>query len=212
MATFAPGDAHLPTVGIRDISQFTDLTLLNSHLINLRLCHTGSEETTYYVSNSSVKPNIPDITVYEGQNREASIVGVCHLTVAGTNTVGVGDYSERDTNNGMEWEMLRRTSNWTHAKYHYDFCFGNGLETRTKFEWRRVMKSIGGAYCLQLIELSNPGVVLGALVPGPGMRVKIRGRILIRKGHGEAWERMALLTALALVELTRRRARARKYP
>ena len=208
----APGDEYLPIVGIHDTTQFTDLALHNTNLINIRLCFTGSEETAYYVSNSTFKPGTPDITVYNGPDKNAPIIAVSHLTISSTNTVGVGDYSESDVKSPMVWETLQRTSKWNHSKYQYDFSFGGGLETRTKFEWRRVKKTMSFGYCLQLVELSNPDVVLGAFIPGSGMRVKIRGRILVRKGYGEAWERMAVLTGLALVELARRRARARKYP
>jgi len=207
----APGDQYLPIVGINDTTQFTDLTLHNAGLGNLRLSFTGSEETAYYVNNSSIMPGTPDITVYNGPDKKAPVIAVSHLTISRRHTVGVGDYSESDFQNPMLWETLQRASRWKHSKYHYEFCFGGGLETRTKFEWNRVKRKFTGGYCLQLIELSNPAVVLGAFIPGPGMRVKIKGRLLVRKGYGEAWERMAILTGLALVELTRRRVRARKY-
>lgn len=169
MATIERGDENLPTVGIRDTSLFTDLTLLNINLVNLRLCHTGSEETAYFVSNSSwnskFNPDTPDVIVHNGPDKEAPVVAVGHLTISGTNTVGVGDYSKGDVRNAMVWEKLQRISKWTHATYQYEFSFGNGIETRTMFEWRRVKKSLSGAYCLQLVELSNPDVVLGAFIP-----------------------------------------------
>lgn len=203
-------ESNLALVGIDDTTQYTDLTLHNTGLINIRICPTGSEDVAYYVNNSTFKPNIPDITLYQGPDKDGPIIGVSHLTVSGTNTIGLGD-SEGDVN-AMVWENLERTSKWTHADYQYDFALGGGLETRTTFEWRRLKKTFLGAYCLQLVELSNPGVILGAFIPGPGMRVKIRGRILIKKGYGEDWERMALLTGLSLVELTRRRARQRRAP
>lgn len=202
-------ESDLALVGINDTTQFSDLTLQNT-VFNIRMCLTGSEEVAYYVNNSTFKPNIPDITLHNGLDKDAPIIGVSHLTVSGSNTIGIGD-SEADVNN-MIWEKLERASKWTHAIYQYEFSLGGGLETRTKFEWRRLKKTFMGAYCLQLIELSNPDVVLGAFIPGPGMRVKIRGRLLVKKGYGEDWERMALLTGLSLVELTRRRARERHYP
>jgi hypothetical protein len=208
-----PGDGGLPIVGIPDTTQFSDFTLHNSKVLNLRMCPTGSEETAYYVNNTELTAGAaPDVTLYRGTDKNAPIVGVSRLTLSGSNTVGLGEYSKADVNNVMVWERLERTSKWSHANYEYEFSFGGGLGTRTKFEWRRVKRvPITGTYYLQLVELSNPDVVLGAFVPGPGMRVSIRGRLLVKKGYGEDWEKMALLTGLSLIELTRRRLRRRHF-
>jgi len=63
---------------------------------------------------------------------------------------------------------------------------------------------------LQLVEESNPEVVLAAFVTGPGMRLKTKGTLMIRTGKGEDWERMVWLTVLSIIELTRRRLRRRR--
>ena len=203
----SPGDDSLSVVGIRDTTQFGDFTLHNTISLNLRLCPTGSEEAAYYVNNTELKN--PDITLHRGSDKDAPIVGVSNLPISGPNTVGLGDYSEADVKDVMVWERLQCTSKWSHANYEYVFSFGDGLHTRTKFEWRRVRRvPLTGSYHLQLVELSNPEVVLGAFIPGSGMRVKIRGRLLVKKGYGDA-EKMALLTGLSLIELTRRRNRRR---
>ena len=199
----APGDGYLPNVGISDTTQFTDMTLYKKGLIHFRMCPTSSEEAAYYVTNCTWNRGSPDLTMYHGPDKNSPIIAVGHLTRCSTNTMGVGDYSKADTDKAMTWEMLKRSSKWSYAKYNYDFTFGE-KKTRCKFEWRRVKRC---PYILQLVQLSNPDVVLGAFLPGPGFKMNIRGRILVKKGYGEDWERMAMLTGLALLELMRRRVR-----
>lgn len=205
-----PGDNHILTVGIDDTAQFTDLTLHNSNLLNLLAYPTGTEEPLYFVNNSTLKTSTPDITLHNGADDSAPIIGVARLALSGPNTIGIGEFSQEDTHSTMVWETLQRTSRWSHATYQYESAFGGGPESRIKFEWRRLNRTLSGSYCLQLIDLSNPKIVLGAFIPGHGMRVKVRGRLLIQKGHGEHWERMALLTGLSYIELARRRRRRRR--
>jgi hypothetical protein len=61
----APGNESLSTVGISDPTQFTDLTLYNSNLVNLRRCRTSSEVSADLVNNSSLKPGTPDIILHK---------------------------------------------------------------------------------------------------------------------------------------------------
>jgi hypothetical protein len=198
----------LATVGITDSKQFKELKLYNSWLVNLRISLSDSDATLFYVDNSLVKPNTPDITLYDGADKSAPVLGVVHLTVAGTNTIGLGN---PDAIRTMIWERLERTSKWTHGSYQFE-CLFDGPETRTKFAWRRTSRTpVTGAYTLQLIEQSKPDVVLAAYGTTQAMRIKTRGRLMIRMGHGELWERMVLLTALSIIELTRRRNRQRHY-
>jgi hypothetical protein len=206
----ASDDGPLLTVGIADTTQFTDLALHNSNLTNLRLSPTGSEEPLYFVNNSPLRPNTPDITLHNGADDSAPIIGVARLTLSGANTIGIGDFSQADTDGAMVWETLQRTSRWSHATYQYESSFGGGPESRIKFEWRRLNRTFAGSYCLQLVDLSNSNTVLGAFITGHGMRIKTRGRLLIQKGHGQHWERMALLTGLSYIELMRRRRRRRR--
>ena len=204
----APGDEYLPTVGIDDTTQFTDLTLYTEGLVHFRMCPTGSEETTFYVTNTIWNHGNPDIIMYHGPDKNSPIIAVGHLTRCSTNTMGVGDYSKADADRAMTWETLQHTSKWSYEKYNYDFSFGGEKDARGKFEWRRVKRY---PYTLQLVELSNPEVALAAFIPGPGFRVMIRGRILVKKGYGQDWERMAMLTGLALLQLMRRRVRQRHH-
>jgi hypothetical protein len=73
------------------------------------MCPSGSEEIAYLVNNSSLKPSTPDVTLYNGPDESALIIGVSHLTISGTNTIGVGDYSQADSDIAMVWETLHRT-------------------------------------------------------------------------------------------------------
>jgi hypothetical protein len=209
----SPPDTFLDTVGITDSEQFKHLTFHNSRLVNLRISLSDSDATLFYVDNSQVKPSvkssIPDITLYDGADKNAPVLGVVHLTLAGANTIGLGNPDAGIR--AMIWERLERTSKWTHGSYQFESWF-DGPETRTKFTWRRTSRTpITGAYTLQLIEESKPDVVLAAYGTAQGMRIKTRGRLMIRMGHGELWERMVLLTALSIIELNRRRIRHRHY-
>ena len=202
-------DSKLATVGINDPEHFKDFTLYNSSLMNIRICTSDSDVTSFYVDISMWQPNIPSIMLYNGADKNAPIIGVVHLTLASTNTIGLGNPTTDP--NGVIWEQLERASKWSHATYQFDYLF-NAQEARTKFTWKRVSRTpLTGSYSLQLIEESKPDVVLAAFMTGSGVRVKTRGKLMIRMGNGELWERMVLLTALSVIELTRRRLRRRRF-
>jgi hypothetical protein len=202
-------DSQLATIGINDPECFKDFTIYNSSLLNFRICPSDSDIAAFYVDNSEWQPNVPSITLHNGADKDAPIIGVVHLTLASTNTIGLGNPTTDP--NGVVWEQLDRTSKWSHATYQFDYSL-RVQEARRKFTWKRVSRiPLTGSYSLQLVEESKPDVVLAAFMTGSGMRVKTRGKLMIRMGNGELWERMVLLTALSVIELTRRRLRRRRF-
>jgi hypothetical protein len=199
-------NSQLETVGVRDPENFKHFTLYKS-LVNLRICPSDSDVAIFYVDNS-VWLEKWNIRLYNGADNTAPIIGVAHLRLAGSNTVGLGNPSTDP--NGMVWEEFERLSKWGHGKYQFEYP-PNTKEGRTKYTWNRVSRTpITGGYRLQLVEESNPEVVLAAFVTGPGMRPKTKGTLMIRTGKGENWERMVWLTVLSIIELTRRRLRRRR--
>ena len=205
----SPTDSKLANVGINDPERFKDLTLYNSSLLNIRICPSDSDVTAFYVDNSVLQPDAPNITLYNGADSKAPIIGVVHLTLTSTNTIGLGNPTTDP--NGVIWEKLERVSKWSHATYQFNYA-SNAPGPTAKYTWKRVSRTpLIGNYSLQLVEESKPDVVLAAFMTGSGVRVKTRGRLLIREGNGELWERMVLLAALSVIELTRRRLRRRRF-
>jgi hypothetical protein len=115
----------------------------------------------------------------------------------------------------MIWEKLQRVSNWVHANYEFQWEWLDG--ERRKYEWRRTKLRIWDDQDdLELIESGRDAVVLATYSCGNLFRWKKRGELNIRKLKGESeadlnrWEKVVVLTAMSLVELARRRARARR--
>jgi len=106
-------NSQLETVGVRDPENFKDFTLYKS-LLNLRICPSDSDVAIFYVDNS-VWLEKWNIRLYNGADNTAPIIGVAHLTLAGSNTVGLGNPSTDP--NGMVWEEFERVSKWGHGKY-----------------------------------------------------------------------------------------------
>ena len=193
----SPDDTGLDIVGITDPEKFKQLTLHNTEHIDIRVCPSGSDVTTFYVNNTTWTLKGPHITLHHGAGKTAPVIGVSHLTASGNATVGLGDPGA--DMNAMVWEQLGRQNKWKRDPFQFEFPFDG---ERKKFTWTRMTKI---RFNLQLVEDSNPDVVLAAYVPA-GLMWRKRGRILIRMGYEEPWEKMVLLTAISIVELGRKGA------
>jgi hypothetical protein len=203
-----PENIRLGLTGSGEPAQFKELIVNNASPQNIRILAPESEKGLFFVTNSTFTRNKPDVTLHAGPDKLGPVLGVVYLANAGPNTVGLGDPNSNI--NSVIWERLSRTSTWTHATYQFECIFGE--EGRKSFIWQRVRSNpFDDQGDLELFEDGNPDVILARYESVGVFRWKKRGRMLILDGYGNAWELMVLLTGMALVELSRRRARERRH-
>jgi hypothetical protein len=198
-------------------NDFRSLTVYNAGIGNLVLSVPSSSSTLFYVRNSQW-PGNPSVKLSLGA-KDGRTLGVLKLGVFSENTVGLGD-PDRDK---VNYECLRRVSNWTHGTY--EFEFGGSGERRT-FTWQRTRHSMfGDQPDLELrenVESGGSGQVLAIYRGCQGFLSRTRGTFYVRRGVDRQagvekkledwsnWELMVLLTACGIIEGARRRARARR--
>lgn len=132
--------------------------------------------------------------------------------------LGEGDVDGGMGLRGMVWERLTKTSKWTHSIYEFEY-------KGRRYTWRRTKaRPLGDQPDLELREnvesTSGRGSPVLAVYKGcQGFFTKARGRFWVRKTAGREereekawndWEIMVLLTALGIIEIARRLARARR--
>ena len=199
-------------------NDFRTLTVSNSGIGNLVISLPSSSSTLFYVRNSQW-PGNPSVKLSLG-SKEGRTLGVLKLGVFSENTVGLGD-PNRDQ---IDYESLRRVSNWTHGTYEFEF---GGSGDRRKFTWQRTRYSMfGDQPDLELrenVESGGTGQVLAMYKGCQGFLSRTRGTFHLRKGVDRQpgvekkledwsnWELMVLLTASGIIEGARRRARARRH-
>lgn len=181
---------------------------------DLRICPVGpsEHEAIYFAEHSSWTPGKPDLILHRGADKSGPTLGVANFPLFGTDTVGIGD-PVTDLN-AMVWEELKCTSRWTHDDYEFEFpfLFAGRDDGGTRFKWRRTKtRVLHDQSDLELVRAGEEDVVLASYVGFGLLEGKKRATLRIRAGFGETWELMVLLTGLSLVELSRRRARARRY-
>ncbi len=151
--------------------------------------------------------------------KDGAVLGVLKLGVFAENTVGLGDPNRGE----IEWERLKKVSNWTHGTYEFEF---GGMGDRRTFTWQRTRQRIlGDQPDMELrenVETGVSGEVLAVYKGCQGFLSRTRGTFYLRKGvDREAgvekkledwsnWELMVLLTGCGIIEGSRRRARARR--
>jgi len=202
------GDIRLGPIESGDTPRFKELLVNNASPRNLRIFSPASADGLFYVVNSSFTLNTPHVTLYAGPDKSGPVLGVAYLNHIGGNTVGIGD--PKSNINSMVWERLSRASKWTHSTYQFEYIFGE--EGRKSFIWQRLRpKVFDDQGDMELFEDGKPDVVLARYESVGVFKWKKRGKMLILDGYGDGWELMVLLTGLALVELSRRRARQRRH-
>jgi hypothetical protein len=195
-------------------TEFRSLTVSNTSFQNLSISLPNSSSTLFYVNNSSWTPGKPSVTLSKG-SKEGPILGVLKIGAWRENTVGLGDPNKGEIN----WETLKKTSNWTHGTYEFEF---GGMRNRRRFTWQRTRQPIfGDQPDLELRENVDSGAtgdVLAVYKGCQGLFSRVRGTFYVMRGvHGRSddekwddWEVMVLLTGCGIIEASRRRARARR--
>ncbi|KUJ09799.1 uncharacterized protein LY89DRAFT_724191 [Mollisia scopiformis] len=199
-------------LGILDEEEFTEYIVYDAFVTNLRICPLNLTDTGhyYYVEHRSFLPNVPGVILRHGTEKSGKSLGAAHIPLQGKNTFGVGDYDGRP--HEMVWERMGNTGFWTHMKYEFEHEIAAGV--RKTFNWIRTRNNImDDQGDLVLVEQGREYLVLCEYLGKGLLKWKKRGRLRIRtvEAFGESWEIVVLLTWASVIELSRRRARIRRY-
>lgn len=190
---------------------FKTLVLSRSGLSNWNLCPQASEEAELFITHSKYSFTKPTLTFYAGEDSKGPVKAVAHMrNPAGHYTVGLGDPHVETGPGKVRWENFNRLS--TFSEKHTFCCEVEGV--RRWFLWRHPGKLLEKAGDLDLVECDEDGVVKENDMQGEeivlvkyertrSMLGKIDGTYRIRKGLGEDWALMALVTGVGLVMVRR---------
>ncbi|OBT64677.1 hypothetical protein VE03_05901 [Pseudogymnoascus sp. 23342-1-I1] len=192
----------------------------NLDMQNITLHANQEGPALYTVINSTFTAGAHSVVLHAGPRTTPPIGAANISTFKGTNQFGIrtGASTALEGMDGMVWEELRRTSSWTHGTYAFEWMWADG--ERRKYEWRRTSSPLmlDDQADMELVEKGREGMVLARYTRGALIRWTVRARLEVRvfnsEGEGEwkRWQTVVLLTAMTLVEMSRRRARQRKSP
>lgn len=189
---------------------------------NMRI-HDQAGNCIYYVDNSTFSIGKPDVTLLAGSEKNGQVLGVCRWSNMYSKhfNVGIGDPSTNEK--GTIWEEVR-TESMIHPEYKWSLTLPSGA--RHSFAWLRIHgsdvkaedKSANSASNknFKLIDYEDSGRATLAVFASNRYKswnklgkfsMKVDGR---ERGWGDQWEITVLLSALGLVEMSRRRARSRR--
>jgi hypothetical protein len=180
---------------------------------NLRLVSSKDKSPLYFIRSSLFLPGVPDVTMYEGGDKNGDVVGVCNFAAFSTSiTVGHGDPARPYR---MEWEEVSKTSR-DHS--FYKFSIGSTGEERKLYSWKRThdpnlkgTKSSGVDRRSWKLEYDATGQIVAVFAAyGINKSWKKAGKLRLLATEGKEWEEWILLTCLGLYEKARRRAIARR--
>ena len=189
-------------LGILDEEDFTEYTVYDAFVTNLRICpvHLTDTGRFYYVEHRSFLPHVPGVILRSGTDKKGKSLGVAHLPLTGANTIGIGDF-ERNPQS-VVWEKMGNTGFWTHMKYEFQHELPNGQ--RRAFHWIRTRNNIiDDQGDLVLVEDGREDLILAEYLGKGILKWKKRGRLRIRSVEffGDTWEMIVLLTWASVVEV-----------
>lgn len=131
--------AQDPSPNLSDITTFRSLLATNKSATDIILSPASAPETPlFYIKNGSFKRNSASVTIHHA-NKEGAVLGTLKLGWGRDNTFGLGDPDkvvDGEIKDGSgsegEWFNLKRTSNWTHATYEFDWRGKTFVWQRTK--------------------------------------------------------------------------------
>ena len=208
--SFAPvsEDRHYDSVaakfglGILDEENFTDYTVYDAFVTNLRICplHITDSGHFYYVEHRSFLPHIPGVILRSGIDKSGKCLGAANIPVQGVNTFGIGDIEKSPQT--VIWEKMGNTGFWTHMRYEFVHEIPNGQ--RRTFNWIRTRNNIiDDQGDLVLVEQGREDLILAEYLGKGLLKWKKRGRLRIRVAdlYGESWELVVLLTWASVIEV-----------
>ncbi|CZT45796.1 uncharacterized protein RSE6_06148 [Rhynchosporium secalis] len=163
---------------------------------------------SYYVEHRSFLPNTPGAILREGIDKSGKSLGAAHLPSTGQNRIEVGDFDSRPQD--VVWERMGNAGFWTHMKYESEHQVRG---VRKTFHWIRTRNNVlDDQGDLVLVQGDDEGLILAEYVEKGLMKWKKRGRLRIKvMDFGENWELVVLMSWASVIELSRRRARLRRF-
>lgn len=186
-------------------NRFKDFTIRRSGLSDFQFS-SGSDEHEYYFEISLYNPKKRDVILHFGPSTKEPIIGDADLkTFSGHYTLELGDYEHGP----VVLERLDKVKGWS-SRHQFEFSFG-GAE-REMFVWRHKGEKFHDAGNWDDMELvtdrdddEEEVLVAQYLKKDPEYRGwKSRSKLQAREGGGEEWERMVMLSLMALLVTKRR--------
>jgi len=141
-----------PLPNASNISSFRSLIATNKAATDIILSPSTSPETPlFYTKNGSLKRHSPSVTIHHA-TKGGAVLGTLKLGWGRDNTFGLGDPAKEGD---LEWFNLRRTSEWTHATYEFEW--------RDKiYVWQRTKQRVfSDQPNMELFVKGTSGTVLG---------------------------------------------------
>ena len=168
---------------------------------------TPDKEAMYFVNNSMINPNKPDVTVRAGPGKEGEIVGVCRMRFGlFTYHIGLGDPDDAST----EWEDMKVHGAFKTRHWEFSMPVVEGSSKRHTFTWKRTHdKTLGASPSLKNRKLIDEDTkeVVAVYLKNKVKGWKKMGKSILFKDYGPKWELMVLVTCLGLIERQRRKRR-----
>ena len=181
---------------------------------DLQLLCANDSTMHCYVRNSILKPRIPPVTLFAGDNKaQGSVIGVCHFP-AFSHSIAVGRGDPVSNPNDVQWETVSKASR-DHSVYEFSTVDSGG--ERQSYRWKRThdqaLKDSNSTKwnmrSWKLEECSTRQVV--AVYAANNIKYgKDAGTIKLAADKRGIWEQWILLTYLGISEKARRRAMARR--
>lgn len=186
-------------------NRFKDYTIRKSGLSDF-LFSSPSDEHEYHFEISLYNPKKRDVILHLGPTTKDPIIGDADLkTFSGHYTLELGDYEHGP----VILEQLDRVKGWS-SRHQFEFSFGRA--EREYFVWRHKGDKFHDAGNWDDMELVTDRdddeeelLVAQFLKKDPEYRGwKSRSKLQIREGGGDEWERMVMLSLMALLVTKRR--------
>ncbi|KAJ9656234.1 hypothetical protein H2198_005085 [Neophaeococcomyces mojaviensis] len=188
--------------------------------VNMRI-HDSTGRCMYYVDNSAFTIGKPDVTLCAGTEKNGPILGVCRWSNMYSKHYNVGVGNPTTNEKGTIWEEVK-VSHHRHPEWQWSMTLPS--RARHSFTWHRITGDELKAADEDANKMSRKNVKLVDSETGEVLVVfgsnrfkswKKFGKFTFNvdgreRGWGDNWEMMVLLTALGLVEMSRRRARQRR--
>lgn len=72
---------------ITDPSEYQTFIVYDSTICDLRICPLDSDISLFFVDNSFLTPNKPDLTLHAGADKQGLVLGVGHFPLYGAETI-----------------------------------------------------------------------------------------------------------------------------
>jgi len=196
-------ESHLTPIRPEESKHFKQFQVTKTGISNLHITGPEPENKEFLVETSLYHPAKPDITLHSGASSKGKVLGSVDLKkFSGHYTITLSSYPSEDEDTVEEFD---RVKGWS-SRHEFQFIFGK-REKRQTFVWRHRGERLSeNRDDLELVvdnEDDEEEEVLAQYVKESG-GWKSKGVLVVREGGGESWEKMVVLTLMALVVSKRR--------